>query len=574
MKELSNVMKAHKNYFRMSLLVLGIGLATSFSFCDAGPPERPQCADDIKNGDETDIDCGGPSCQVCSIGKGCLANTDCLSDVCTNGRCDDSSIYPTCSDGILNGVETDTDCGGLCPSRCPLGAKCVLGTDCATMACVSGKCQTATCSDGAKNGTETDIDCGGACAPCGVGKACMAAGDCAPWLCSNNRCGLGSGSDGALSVATGVIQTINQLATPATGVKGVPTLSVLSATGLAKGQLLLIHQTQGTGAGNSEVNQITDLSGTTLTLQSPLANNYATGAQAVVVPQYTSVTVAAGATLTAPAWDGNKGGLLVFQASGAVTIDGTLTMRGKGFRGAGANNVCFPGAPGCLLNHGRYGESESGPFNFSTMNVNGKGNSNGGGGGGGTRGQDCAAGGGGSYGTSGTPGADGTLGTCIVNSLHGGGLAGTVLGTADLTAGIFLGPAGGEGGPDESGAYPGIGGSGGGIIAIFAGTLTVNATSGAIDASGADGGSGVATGPCGGSGAGMGNGGGGAGGAIRILSGGSATLATSRVTALGGSGGAVGSCSGYAGGSGGMGRIQVRAGGNISGSTSPVAYQL
>ena len=569
-------MTTYKNGLLLSLVALGLILGFSLGAvsCDAGPAARPQCSDDVKNGDETDIDCGGPSCQVCSIGKGCLSNTDCLNDSCLSGRCSDPNEYPSCSDKVKNGGESDIDCGGLCPTRCPLGAECILGTDCASTACVNDICQNPTCTDGYKNGSETDVDCGGSCGPCGVGQACLVAGDCSPALCSNKRCGLGDGRDGIQRVTAGMTLTINQTASAATGVKGGTTLTVQNATGMAKGQTLFVHQTQGTGAGQSELNLITDLSGTTLTLQTPLANNYATGAQAIVVPQYTSVTVSTGATLTAPAWDGSKGGVLIFQCNGNVTIDGTLSMRGRGFRGAGTANVCFPGAPGCLLNHGRYGESESGPLNFSTMNVNGKGGNNGGGGGGGTRGQDCAAGGGGSYGTSGAPGADGTLGTCIMGGLHGGGLQGAVLGTADLTQSIFLGPAGGEGGPDESGAYPGIGGSGGGIIALYVGNLTVNAGSGAIDASGSDGGSGSATGPCGGSGAGMGNGGGGAGGGIRILSGGSVALASSRVVALGGSGGAVGGCSGYPGGGGGMGRIQVRTSGNVTGVTIPAAYPM
>jgi len=510
-------MRTNKSHFFMGLFSLCL------SFCDAGvDTAKPHCIDLVQNADETDIDCGGTSCQVCSIGKGCLSNGDCLTDVCNQGRCVDPNQYPSCSDGQPNGLETD-------------------------------------------------VDCGGSCGPCGVGKACIQAADCAPWLCADSKCGLGSGADGALIVPVGMTQTINQLASPVTGGKLTNQLAVADATGLAKGQILLIHQTQGMGAGNSELNQILDLTASTVTLARAMTNDYSAGAQAVVVPQYTNVTVSAGGTLTAPPWDGQKGGILAFQASGAVNVDGTVSMLGKGFRGAGASGVCFPGAPGCLLSHGRYGESEAGPSSFSSMNNNGKGQSSGGGGGGGTRGQDCAAGGGGSYGALGLAGADGSIGTCTMNNLHGGGLPGAVLGQEDLTQSIFLGPAGGEGGPDESGAYPGPGGNGGGIIALYAGTLTVNPTSGALDAGGAPGGSGVTTGPCGGTGSGMGNGGGGAGGGIRILTAGTTALGAGRVSALGGSGGSGGTCgTGFAGGNGGQGRIQVRTSAQLTGTTNPL----
>lgn len=509
-------MRTNKSHFFLGLLSL------CMSFCDAAVEPKHHCIDFMLNADESDIDCGGPTCQVCSIGKTCLANSDCLTDACNQGRCVDLNTYPSCSDSKQNGLETD-------------------------------------------------IDCGGTCGPCGVGKTCIQAADCAPALCSANKCGLGTGADGPLIVPVGMTQTINQLTSPATGSKLTNQLMVAGATGLAKGQIIFIHQTQGSGAGSSELNQIVELTANTATLARALVNDYTVGAQVVVVPQYTNVTVAAGATLTAPAWDGTRGGILIFQASGAVNLDGTLSMLGKGFRGAGASGVCFPGAPGCLLNHGRYGESEAGPSNFSAMNNGGKGASNGGGGGGGTRGEDCAAGGGGSYGTVGTAGADGSLGTCIVNNMHGGGLPGAVLGQGDLTQNISLGPAGGEGGPDENGAYPGPGGNGGGIVIVYAGTFTVNPTSGAVDAGGAPGGSGVTAGPCGGAGSGMGNGGGGAGGGIRILTAGAVALGAARVSALGGSGGAGGTCgAGFAGGSGGQGRIQVRTAAPFSGNTTPM----
>ena len=133
------------------------------------------------------------------------------------------------------------------------------------------------------------------------------------------------------------------------------------------------------------MNCIASVSGTTLTLKTPLKYNYVAGSQTLVVPQFGNVNIAAGATLTAPPWDGLKGGILVFQAKGDVTVLGNISMAGRGFRGAGVVGTCFPGSPGCLINHGRTGESSTGPSAFSTLNGQAQGMNNGSGGGGGSR---------------------------------------------------------------------------------------------------------------------------------------------------------------------------------------------
>ena len=93
------------------------GSSETTNFC-VGGTTAPTCTDGIQNGQETDVDCGGPDCPAC----------------------------PTCTDGILNGQETDVDCGGPdCPA-CP------------------------TCTDEIQNGQETGVDCGGPdCAPCNTG---------------------------------------------------------------------------------------------------------------------------------------------------------------------------------------------------------------------------------------------------------------------------------------------------------------------------------------------------------------------------------------------------------------------
>ncbi|MSP60120.1 MAG: hypothetical protein EXR72_07220 [Myxococcales bacterium] len=55
----------------------------------------------------------------------------------------------------------------------------------------------ASCGNGMKDGTETDTDCGGACNPCPVGKACGGPKDCQSALCVNQTCAAASCEDGA-----------------------------------------------------------------------------------------------------------------------------------------------------------------------------------------------------------------------------------------------------------------------------------------------------------------------------------------------------------------------------------------
>lgn len=68
------------------------------------------CTDRIKNGSETDIDCGGGSCVPCADGNACTEGANCASGVCKDGVCH----APACNDGVLNGGETSIDCGGAC----------------------------------------------------------------------------------------------------------------------------------------------------------------------------------------------------------------------------------------------------------------------------------------------------------------------------------------------------------------------------------------------------------------------------------------------------------------------------
>lgn len=147
---------------------------------------NPSCTDDVKNGTETDINCGGSNCPPCSAGRSCRINMDCMSGDCNNERC----VSLSCSDGKKEGTETDIDCGGSeCP-KCSLGKQCSSWGDCLSGFCASGVCTASSCNDGATNGSETDVDCGGAdCDPCASGFKCMVSADCTSNMCSNGVCG-------------------------------------------------------------------------------------------------------------------------------------------------------------------------------------------------------------------------------------------------------------------------------------------------------------------------------------------------------------------------------------------------
>jgi hypothetical protein len=67
---------------------------------------QASCANGIKDGDESDVDCGG-SCPGCDNGKECESDGDCLSAHCENGLCADEQVAE---------CQTNADCG---PSPMP-----------------------------------------------------------------------------------------------------------------------------------------------------------------------------------------------------------------------------------------------------------------------------------------------------------------------------------------------------------------------------------------------------------------------------------------------------------------------
>ena len=146
------------------------------------------CTDGVKNGDETDIDCGG-SCDPCADGLSCHVNADCVSDSCLSGVC---AAAPTCSDGLKNGSETDVDCGGICPS-CADGQSCLSDNDCANSHCISGVC--ASCAAGQTRCGTVCVDTSGDPGNCGgCGMVCSGAN--ATMICSSGVCAISSCNQG------------------------------------------------------------------------------------------------------------------------------------------------------------------------------------------------------------------------------------------------------------------------------------------------------------------------------------------------------------------------------------------
>lgn len=171
------------------------------AFCHAGVCATPTGSDHVKNGDESDVDCGGTTTGAakCADGKACKDGVrDCASAVCKANVC----VAPTHSDGVENGDETGEDCGGPTAGKCGDGEGCTDGArDCTSSVCKSDVCQAPTHGDGVKNGDETGKDCGGPTSgtPCDDLDGCLdavnAARDCKSGVCKNNVCQKPTDSD-------------------------------------------------------------------------------------------------------------------------------------------------------------------------------------------------------------------------------------------------------------------------------------------------------------------------------------------------------------------------------------------
>ena len=327
----------------------------------------------------------------------------------------------------------------------------------------------------------------------------------------------GGGADGAYAPSTGTDAPVDSACS---GTSGTTSLTATNA-GFSTGQLILIHQTQGTGAGNWQLNKIANYSAGTITTAYALTNTYGTGAQVLVMPSYSSGNIAGGVTLTGKAWNGTVGGIYAKFCNGTFSIVGNLVGSLTGFRGAQQTHLSGVGCAG-------EGSAQA-PYQITAGA-----NSNGGGG---TPDYNAGAGAGGANGANGQNGA------------NAGGTGGSAVGNASLTL-AFFGGGGGMGWNDTQ--HAGVPDSGGGFILIIAKTITVT---GSLPNTGGNGKNSAGT-DCGS---------GGSAGGSTLLKGQAITLGSNLVTAIGGSG--VGAS--RKGGDGSVGRIHADYSTTLTGTTSP-----
>lgn len=165
----------------------------------APPPEpEPSCTDGRVNGDETDVDCGGSCANRCTAGAVCAEALDCDSLRCEQLQCQSA----TCDDGIANQDEVDVDCGGsACSARCTEGQRCESDLDCQGdhyCSATEALCVAVSCDDGIQNGREILVDCGGGeCPGCPDGAQCSEARDCRSRSCADSTCQTHACNDGA-----------------------------------------------------------------------------------------------------------------------------------------------------------------------------------------------------------------------------------------------------------------------------------------------------------------------------------------------------------------------------------------
>ena len=89
----------------------------------------------------------------------CVVDTHCMIDrVCSMNHC----VSKTCLNLMKDGAESDIDCGGTECQACANGSICNTGADCESKTCtMMNLCAVPACDDVQQNGQETDVDCGG-----------------------------------------------------------------------------------------------------------------------------------------------------------------------------------------------------------------------------------------------------------------------------------------------------------------------------------------------------------------------------------------------------------------------------
>jgi hypothetical protein len=88
------------------------------------------CDDGVKDGDETDVDCGGSRCAPCPHGRACVSPSDCAVGSCSGGHCGDGCAagQAKCGGGSCVMLGDPANCGAC-------------GRSCNGSPCEAGHCQ-------------------------------------------------------------------------------------------------------------------------------------------------------------------------------------------------------------------------------------------------------------------------------------------------------------------------------------------------------------------------------------------------------------------------------------------------
>ena len=103
--------------------------------CDGSGEAGSVCCDPTACGAGLACVYGSCSEPLAGTADGCYDGSECDSGVCTDWAC----AAPACDDLIVNGLETDLDCGGHCDG-CDVGQMCLGDTDCGSNQCEEGAC--------------------------------------------------------------------------------------------------------------------------------------------------------------------------------------------------------------------------------------------------------------------------------------------------------------------------------------------------------------------------------------------------------------------------------------------------
>src|SRR5690349_4435360 len=82
-------------------------------------------------------------------GAACEVGFDCRSGLCHDGHCAPAEgLDGSATDGVKNGDETDVDCGGSRAPKCGVDKSCAVAGDCVDGVCKAGTCAAASPTDG------------------------------------------------------------------------------------------------------------------------------------------------------------------------------------------------------------------------------------------------------------------------------------------------------------------------------------------------------------------------------------------------------------------------------------------